>query len=84
MRFLAGSRFNEYGSETLSFRVADLYQDLKNNHVFVQELWGGDYSAVFTATMSNERFRFLLSHLRLDDVRVRAAAKKKDKFAPAR
>ena len=29
LRFLAGSRFNEYGSETLSFRVADLYQDLK-------------------------------------------------------
>jgi hypothetical protein len=34
--------------------------------------------------MSFNRFKFLMSHVRLDDVTVREEAKKHDKFAPAR
>lgn len=51
---------------------------------FSQELWGTDYSSVFAATMSYNRFVFLLSHLRLDDAAVREEARKHDKFAAAR
>jgi hypothetical protein len=52
--------------------------------LFFQELWGPDYSSVYAATMSYNRFSFLLSHLRLDDAQVREEAKKHDKFAAAR
>jgi hypothetical protein len=49
-----------------------------------QELWGPDYSPVFAATMSYNRFVFLLSHLRLDNAAVREEARRHDKFAAAR
>jgi hypothetical protein len=52
-------------------------------HTF-QELWGPDYSSVFSATMSYNRFVFLLSHLRLDNAAVCEEARKHDKFAAAR
>jgi hypothetical protein len=49
-----------------------------------QELWGPDYSSVFAATMSYNRFSFLLSHLRLDNAAIREEARRHDKFAAAR
>jgi hypothetical protein len=52
--------------------------------VFSQELWAGDANPVFGATMSLNRFRFLLSHLRFDDITVREEARKHDKFCAAR
>jgi hypothetical protein len=53
------------------------------NELF-QELWGGDYSPVFGATMSLKRFQFLLSHIRFDDITLREEGKRHDKFFPAR
>lgn len=50
----------------------------------VQELWGRDAAPVFGATMSYNRFAYLLSHLRLDRITERAEARLHDKFAPAR
>jgi hypothetical protein len=49
-----------------------------------QELWGPDFSSVFAATMSYNRFVFLLNHLRLDNASAREEARKHDKFAAAR
>jgi hypothetical protein len=37
----------------------------------VEELWGGDFSPMFGATMSCQRFKFLLSHLRYIYVYIR-------------
>lgn len=54
------------------------------NLIDVKQLWTSNYSPVFAATMSANRFSFLLSHLRLDDRSVRDEAKLHDKFAAAR
>jgi hypothetical protein len=39
---------------------------------------------VFGATMSCNRFQFLLSHLRFDDITIRTEAREHDKFCAAR
>jgi hypothetical protein len=49
-----------------------------------QELWAGDANPVYGATMSCNRFRHLLSHLRLDNRAERDRARLHDKFAAAR
>ena len=41
-----------------------------------RELWSGNYSPVFIAAMSNNRFSYLLSMLRLDDIAVRDEAER--------
>ena len=41
------------------------------NLISVRELWSGNYSPVFNAAMSINRFSYLLSMLRLDDITVR-------------
>ena len=48
----------------------------------VSQLWSVHYSPVFGATMSQNRFEFLLSHLRLDNKASRDT--NRDKFAAAR
>jgi hypothetical protein len=55
-----------------------------NNLHHAAEMWAGDANPVFAATMSCARFKFLLSHLRLDDKADRDRARERDKFAPAR
>jgi hypothetical protein len=54
------------------------------NLLDAKQLWTSNYSPVFAATMSANRFTFLLSHLRLDDIAVRDEARLRDKFAAAR
>lgn len=55
-----------------------------DNLHLVSELWAGDANPVFAATMSLARFKFLLSHLRLDRKADRDTNKESDKFAAAR
>lgn len=49
-----------------------------------QQLWTAEWSPVYAATMSIQRFKFLLSHIRFDDINLREEACSHDKFAPAR
>lgn len=42
----------------------------------MKELWSNNYSAVFNATMSRNRFCYLLARLRLDDKTTRAEARR--------
>jgi len=55
---------------------------LQANLTDVKQLWSIHYSPVFAATMSLNRFVFLLSHLRLDHKPSRDSTR--DKFAAAR
>lgn len=54
------------------------------NLIDAKQLWTSNYSPVFAAAMSYNRFCFLLSHLRLDDASLRREARLHDKFAAAR
>lgn len=49
-----------------------------------QVLWNRDAKPIYGATMSFNRFAYLLSHLRLDDKDTREERRAHDKFAPAR
>ena len=49
-----------------------------------QDLWANDDYPMFGATMSHNRFQFLLSHLRIDNAALHHEAVKHDKFAAAR
>jgi hypothetical protein len=52
------------------------------NLIDVSQLWSIHFSPVFAATMSQNRFSFLMSHLRLDHKPTRDISR--DKFAAAR
>ena len=50
----------------------------------LQVLWSGNYSSVFEATMSLNRFRFLAANLRFDDQATRRIRWPGDRFAAMR
>lgn len=54
------------------------------NLVSARELWSGNYSPVFNAVMSFNRFSYLLSKLRTDDKATRDERRRHDKFAACR
>lgn len=54
------------------------------NLYHAKELWTPNYSPVFAATMSENRFTFLQSHISFDNEATRPARFLKDKFAAAR
>lgn len=54
------------------------------NLVSARELWSGNYSPVFNAVMSVNRFSYLLSKLRTDDKATRDERRNHDKFAACR
>lgn len=59
---------------------------LKSNRLNVDELWERNGSGIelFWLTMSQQRFLFLLRHLRFDDMDTRDERRQSDKFAPIR
>lgn len=59
---------------------------LKSNRLNTEDLWNknGIGVEIFRLTMSIQRFRFLLVHLRFDDSTTRTERKKVDKLAPIR
>lgn len=59
---------------------------LKSSRLNTQELWNRNGSGIelFWLTMSQQRFLFLLRHLRFDDTDSREERKKTDKMAPIR
>ncbi|XP_050304767.1 piggyBac transposable element-derived protein 4-like [Anthonomus grandis grandis] len=59
---------------------------LKLNRLSLEELWANNATGVelFRLTMSQSRFRFLLAHLRFDDLETRDERKKIDKLAAVR
>lgn len=58
---------------------------LKNNHLCVRELFNTDLcGSRYKATMSADRFEFLVSCLRFDDKETRQARRENDYFAPIR
>lgn len=58
---------------------------LKENHTDIEELWSKKYGPpIFRATMTKNRFSFLIRCLRFDDKNTRVERKKKDKFAAVR
>jgi hypothetical protein len=53
-----------------------------NNHLSTQELFDGSLSGTtYKATMSRERFKFLINYLRFDNTTTRAARKETDTLA---
>lgn len=58
---------------------------LKYNHVNLEELWSKKYGPpIFRATMSKNRFSFLIKNLRFDDKATRNQRKESDKFCAIR
>lgn len=58
---------------------------LKYNHVNLDELWSKKYGPpIFRATMSKNRFSFLIKNLRFDDKTTRNQRKENDKFCAIR
>lgn len=59
---------------------------LKSGRLNAEDLWGVDGTGVeiFRLTMSLQRFRFLLQHLRFDDLQTREARRALDRLAPIR
>ena len=58
---------------------------LKNNHLSTQELFDGSLcGTTYKATMSRERFKFLINCLRFDDKTTRATRKETDPLAAIR
>jgi len=49
---------------------------LRANLVAIPVLWSGNYGEIFQATMSMNRFSYLLGMLRLDDIALREEAKR--------
>ncbi|XP_019891791.2 uncharacterized protein LOC109612283 [Musca domestica] len=58
----------------------------KSSHVNVRDLWASDGTGleIFIATMSFNRFLFLMRCIRFDDVNTRMERRKLDKLAPIR
>jgi len=50
--------------------------NLGANLVTLRVLWSGNYGDIFSATMAINRFAYLLSKLRLDDITQRQEAKR--------
>lgn len=59
---------------------------LKSSRVNMEELWNSNGTGVelFRLTMSMYRFKFLLQHIRFDDVDTREERKQLDKLCPIR
>ncbi|CAH2099388.1 unnamed protein product [Euphydryas editha] len=59
---------------------------LRSSHLNTRDLWEKDGSGcdVCIATMSRERFHFLLRNLRFDDIQTRVERRQTDKLAPFR
>lgn len=59
---------------------------LKSSRLNAEDLWRVDGTGVeiFRLTMSLQRFRFLLQHLRFDDLETREARRAVDRLAPIR
>lgn len=59
---------------------------LKSNRLHIEELWrsNGTGVEVFRLVMSQQRFKFLLRHLRFDNMLTREERKLVDKLAPIR
>uniref|UniRef100_A0A0K8W812 PiggyBac transposable element-derived protein 4 n=1 Tax=Bactrocera latifrons TaxID=174628 RepID=A0A0K8W812_BACLA len=53
---------------------------LKDNHLTTEEL----FNARYTATMSRDRFDYLIRHLRMDDKALRPSLRPSDAFTPIR
>ncbi|KAF4523429.1 hypothetical protein B566_EDAN007901 [Ephemera danica] len=58
----------------------------KGSHINLRDLWAADGSGVefFRATMSLNRFQFLMQQLRFDDIETREERRTTDKLAPIR
>nr|CAH7735214.1 unnamed protein product [Callosobruchus chinensis] len=59
---------------------------MKSSHLNAEDLWRVDGTGIeiFRLTMSLQRFRFLLRHLRFDDLETREARKSLDRLAAIR
>lgn len=59
---------------------------MKSNHLNAEDLWRVDGTGVeiFRLTMSLQRFRFLMRHIRFDDLETREARKSLDRLAAIR
>nr|CAI5836574.1 unnamed protein product [Callosobruchus analis] len=86
--FLSEQRYIDVTNKTeLEALFGLLYSSgaLKDNHVDVEELWSKQYGPpIFRATMSKNRFSFLIKNLRFDDKTTRNQRKELDKFSAIR
>ncbi|XP_058983469.1 piggyBac transposable element-derived protein 4-like [Musca domestica] len=65
--------------------ILTLTAALNNNHLSTDDLFNNTYcGTLYTATMSRDRFDFLIRYLRMDDKALRPALRPTDAFAPVR
>nr|CAH7753487.1 unnamed protein product [Callosobruchus chinensis] len=87
-KFLREQRYIDVTNKTELEALFGLLYDsnaLKDNHVDVEELWSKQYGPpIFRATMSKNRFNFLIKNLRFDDKTSRNERKELDKFSAIR